>query len=164
MRLPLALFGLLAVAVAALIVLTTGRLPESVASHFGAGNLADAWMTRDFYLVWMLAFSVLLPVGIVAAIGGLPRAFPGITNLPNRDYWLAPERRADSLRFLAVSACWLGCLLTALAGAIHVLIIEANAVVPARLPGAMFFGLLAAFAAAFGAWLVAIFRRFRRPA
>ena len=55
------------------IVATTGALPDNVASHFGPGNAANGFMTRDGYLVFMLFFALVLPLFLAAMIGLLPR-------------------------------------------------------------------------------------------
>ena len=53
---------LLLLGVAALFVRQTSRdLPPLVATHFGAGGAANGFMSREFYLRFMLAFVVLLP-------------------------------------------------------------------------------------------------------
>lgn len=160
-RIAYLLFALLLIAVGAFIVATTGQLPERVASHFGAGNLANGWMTRGGYLVFMLVFALLLPVVVVAVVGWLPRRAPGAVNIPHRDHWMAPGRRAATLAILASHACWLGCLLALFIAGIHFAILEANAAVPPRLPADLFWTLLAGFLAAVALWIGALYLRFR---
>jgi uncharacterized membrane protein len=76
------------------------QLPERVATHFDASGHPDGWSTREGFLGVYLVL-----VGAMAAIfGGLtalvPR-FPITTiSLPNRDFWLAPERRENTIRRL----------------------------------------------------------------
>jgi hypothetical protein len=155
------LFALLLIVVGAFITATTGQLPARVASHFGAGDLPNGWMSRDGYLVFMLGFGLLLPTIVVAAIGWLPRIAPRGINIPHRDYWLAPSRRDATLAALAVHACWLGCLLVLFIAGIHYAILEANASVPARLPADLFWMLMIVFLAALALWIGALFLRFR---
>ena len=88
----LVLFLCLAVA-AAYIVTTSVALPDQVASHFGPGNAANGFMTRDGYLVFMLFFTLVLPLFLAAMVGLLPRMRPNSINLPNREHWLDPMRR-----------------------------------------------------------------------
>jgi uncharacterized membrane protein len=155
------LFVLLLIAVGAFIVATTGQLPERVASHFGAGNLANGWMTRSGYLVCMLVFALLLPVFVVGVVGWLPRRVPGAVNIPHRDQWMAPGRRATTLATLASHACWLGCLLAVFIAGIHFAVLEANAAVPPRLPADLFWTLLVGFLAAVALWIGALYLRYR---
>jgi hypothetical protein len=44
------------------------------------------------------AIVVLLPVAVLDGVGlALGRLPPSLINLPNRDYWLAPERRTETI-------------------------------------------------------------------
>src|SRR5262245_3767721 len=118
-------------------------------------------MTRAGYVRFMLVFVVVLPSLLVAAIGLLPRLLPQWVNIPNRAYWLAPERRDDSLAFLLAHACWFGVLMVLFLAAIHYLLLQANAASPPRLPTAPFVALLAGFVAGLAVWMVMLYRRFR---
>ena len=68
-RIAWLVFALCLAVATTFIVTTTGALPERVASHFGPGNAANGFMTRSGYLVFMLAFAVVLPVFVAAMIG-----------------------------------------------------------------------------------------------
>lgn len=163
---PCILFVLVLVGSAGSLVATTGGLPDRVAAHFGAGGEADAWMTREGYLMWMLAFGVAFPAVITALVGLLPRAWPGLAfvNLPNRDHWFAPERRAESLAYLGRHACWLGCLMVLMAMGVHALILRAHETAPPSLPLVPFLALLIGFVLGVGAWILVMYRKFHRPA
>lgn len=161
-RAPFALFVALLVGATALLLATSATLPNRIPTHFGAGGVPDAWMTRGGYIAFMLVFTVGLPIVMVWAIGGLPRAFPNLVNVPNRDHWLAPERREASLAFLGRHACWLGCMMVLMAMGVHVLLLRASAATPPRLEEGPFIALLTAFLAALVVWIVAIYRRFPR--
>jgi hypothetical protein len=154
---PIALFG-----VAAYIVTTTPSLPDRVASHFGANNLANGYMTREGYRTFILAFAIGVPLFVVAMVGLLPRAFPGAVNIRDRDYWFAPERRESTLGYLLGWACSLGMLLTLFIAAIHAAVLVANAYEPPRLPALLFWIELAAFAIGMLVWVAAISHHFRQ--
>jgi hypothetical protein len=51
---------------------------------------------------------------ILTAAFGIPAIFSklpmSLINLPHREYWLAPERRAETLAFLDSSFAWFGCV------------------------------------------------------
>jgi len=160
--LPRLLFVLLLVVAPAVIWATSAPLPARVATHFGRGGLANGWMTHDGYLVFILAFTVLLPAFIVAMVGVLPRAIGARASIPNRNYWLTPERRDAALSSLASHACWLGCLLVVFLVAIHLLTVEANAATPARLSESAMIGVMAGFGLGIVLWLLALWMRFRR--
>ena len=89
------------------------HLPARVASHFDGAGRANGWMSRDAMLGWQLGtvlFIAALFEGIVALQPLLPAEF---VNLPHRDYWLAPERRA-------ATDAWISSLLRATGGLLMV--------------------------------------------
>ena len=155
------LFILLLTIGAILITVTTHQLPAQIASHFGAGGVPNGWMSRNGYLLFMLAFAVVLPLAIVLGMSVLPRLKGNGINVPNREYWLEPVRREATLRFLAAHACWLGTLLVVFIAAIHLLLLEANAAQPPHLPGPLFITLLVMFAVALAIWMLTMVLHFR---
>ncbi|HQR11249.1 MAG TPA: DUF1648 domain-containing protein [Casimicrobiaceae bacterium] len=156
------LFVLLLVVTAILIGVTTERMPAQIASHFGANGRANAFMDQDTYRMFMLAFAVGIPVLVVLVAGVLPRRLSGAINLPNREYWLAPARRDDTLRYLESHAYWLGSLLVVFMAAMHLLLIAANASQPPSFPGRSFVMLMVAFLLVTGIWMATLFLHFRR--
>jgi uncharacterized membrane protein len=155
------LFGLLLVASVAFLTTTTPQLPLRVASHFGGDNLANGWMTRDGYLRFMLGLGVLLPVVLAALTALLPRMAAGFVNLPNRDYWMAPARRAETLSRLSSHGAWFGSLMCGFFMALHWILLKANAAVPPQLPQPEFWIVLGAFVLAIAAWIARLAKRFR---
>ncbi len=159
-RLPCMALGVLLVAAVGYIVATTGSLPATVATHFDGNGRPNGWMTRDGYRVFMLAFTVGLPLFVAAAVGWLPRRFPRAVNIPSREHWFAPERRDAALAYLARHGCLLGCLMVLFSVAIHALILDAHAASPPRLASDRLLWMLAAFLIGITAWAFALFRRF----
>ena len=155
---------LLAVAVALFVLSTIDRLPEVVATHFGADNRPNGWMTRSGYLLFTFALSAGVSALVIFGVGFLPRIRPQWTNIPRRDYWLALERREESLSFLAAHACWLACLMVLFIAGIHGRILLAHQSQPPLLPMMPFLALLGGFLSGVALWTVKIYRRFPRPA
>jgi hypothetical protein len=157
------LFALLLAAGALFVFVTAGALPERVATNFGPGGYADASMTRAGYRVYMLLMSAGFPVLLVGAIGWLPRLFPRHTNVPHRDYWMAPARQQQAFAILERHALWLGCAVVVFACAMHWLLLDANARTPPRLPLLPFLAALALILGCVAAWGFALHRALRRP-
>ena len=155
------LFTIVLFVVAWFVATTTAQLGDAVATHFGAGFVVNRWEQRDSYLRFALAFSTVLPVIVAAIIGWLPRLLPNYVNLPHRDYWLAPERRAETFASIAVRGLLLGTLLSAFMAGVHWLILQANAVVPPQLPAKLFWTMLIVFLTAFAFWIWSFWSRFR---
>jgi hypothetical protein len=144
------------------IALTAERLPARVASHFGASGLANGFMMREAYLAFTIGLVLLPPVLVGLTIALSLRYFPRFLNLPNRDYWLAPERRDQTEAYLTAHTAWLAALLALLALGIHLLVVRANRSIPPQLATGPFLGMLLAFAIVMAAWIGALARRFRR--
>ncbi|MBE0644988.1 MAG: DUF1648 domain-containing protein [Bacteroidetes bacterium] len=72
-------------------------MPERMASHFGAGGEANGWKDKDSFFILYSAMFVLIG-GMFAGIARAIRMFPdSMINIPHKEYWLAAERRHESL-------------------------------------------------------------------
>lgn len=161
-RFAYAVFPVLLLSVAAYIVATTGMLPERVASHFAADNTPNGWMPRFEYLTLMLLFAVLFPVVLAVVVGFLPRVATFAINIPHPDYWLAPQRRGETMATLARQGCWLGSLISVFVAVAHYAIVEANVASPPHLSDGLFWLLVVGFVSATVVWAGALYLRFCR--
>lgn len=110
-RLPKLIFVLLALYAAIHFSYYYPQLPDVVASHFNARGAANGWQTKSAFFTVMVGVSVLAAVvgfGIPSLISALPSQ---LINLPNKDYWLAPERSAATMGYLKNHFAWFGCAL-----------------------------------------------------
>lgn len=142
---------------------TSATLPGVVASHFGPGGVANGFMSKNTYELFMLA----LVVGVPALLASFPRLLrivpPQFVNLPHREYWLAPERRAATLEILTSFSLWFAMVLAVFLCFCHWLVIQAHATQPPKPPKICFFAGLGLFSAVTLAWVTLLFRRFGRP-
>ena len=150
----------LTVFAAVFVIYTTRYLPDTVATHFGADNQANGWMSRNGYLLFILGFMIGISAFVSFVVGTLPRKFPQWTNVPNRDYWLAAERRDESLRYLNAHGKRLACLIVMMMLGMHYVILKANYNQPPRLPLSTFSPILVGFSVALVWWVIRLFRRF----
>lgn len=148
---------------ATFVLYTASYLPDIVATHFGADGRANGWITRTVYVGFTLAFLIGLPVVLSVLVGRLPSRRPNWTNIPNREYWLSPARREESLGFLAAQGHRLGCLIVMLTMGLHYLILVANQRSPQVLPMSNFLSMLGAFLILLLLWVVRLYRRFPKP-
>lgn len=156
---------LLPLALAALYVWASSRaLPPQVATHFGADGTANGYMAHDTYVRFMLAFVVLLPWLVNFAMERILAAPGARINLPNRDHWLSEAQRAPTIDYLLRHMRWFGLLLAAFLCAMQSLVVRANAAVPPALDNTRFSIALGAYMLVIVLWIVALRRRFRRPA
>lgn len=153
------LYGLLLVA--GLFIWSSAQLmPPQVASHFIGSGAANAWMPRGRYLAFMLVAGVLLPALLGELIGALSHLGGGL-RVPNRDYWMAPERRERALAWMSGHARWFACLLSGFICYVHWLVIGANRVQPPQLPPAQVIPALAVFVIGTVAWGLGLQLHFR---
>ena len=145
------------------VVYTSQYFPDQVASHFGADGQADGWMSRNGYIFFMATLMVGMSALLTFVVGTLPRKYPQWTNVPNREYWLAEERRDESLLFLAAHGKRLGYVIVMMMLGMHYVILLANHTRPPALPGAKFSAILIGFAIALVWWIVRLYRRFPKP-
>lgn len=160
----LRLFAFLVGCAAVFVWVTSGQLPLLVASHFDGAGEANGFMPQRAYLALMLTLLVGLPSLLMALTWWSLGASRARINLPNRDYWLAPERRAATVAYLRTCLLWFGVLLLVFLCYVHWLVVLANGRQPPRLDNAWFVGGLVSFLAAMLVWLKAFFGHFRRRA
>jgi uncharacterized membrane protein len=76
-------------------------MPERMATHFGPSGRPDGWMSRTSAVVFQAVLQIGLPALFIAIAWTLPRFPNSMINLPHREYWLAPERRAATLQHMS---------------------------------------------------------------
>jgi uncharacterized membrane protein len=158
---PILILALLTAGYALLVIGTAPQLPERVAIHFGVGGGANRWTDRSqtiFFFETLTAVPVFF-VALAVVMRWLPA---GVFNLPNRDYWLAPERRAQTVGIISRQLIWMGCLMVLFLAGIYYLTIQANRTTPAQLPMSLFLPLLGAFLAGTIIWSIVFIRRFSK--
>ena len=137
------------------------KLPERMATHFDASGNADGWMPKDAFLVFGLVL-VLLVVGQFLILPVLLKKMPvSLINLPNKDYWMAPERREETVSILRSYFEWFGCALLLMFIVINQMAITAN-LSGARLSGASWLA-IGGFIVFSVVWTIGLMRKFRKP-
>jgi len=108
-RLPRTLFAVLAAGAAICFSSYYAELPEVVASHFNAQGVPNGWQTNSAFFAVFVEISVLallVGFGIPCLISLMPTQ---LINLPNKQYWLAPEHFSETQAFLNSYFAWFGC-------------------------------------------------------
>jgi uncharacterized membrane protein len=81
-------------------------LPDHVASHFGPTGHPDAWTTKVSFFHFCLIVIAGLAL-LFSLIGLLMAKIPvQLMSLPNKDYWMAAERRQATLDELSFAFFW----------------------------------------------------------
>ena len=108
-RLPKLVFAVLAVGAAIYFSAYYVQMPDVVASHFNGRGVPNGWQTKPAFFGLFAAMGVLAAVlgfGIPRIIASVP---PQLINLPNKQFWLGPERLAETVAFLNAYFAWFGC-------------------------------------------------------
>jgi uncharacterized membrane protein len=140
---------------------TASELPPMVASHFDPAGQPNAFMSRSGYTRFVLCLAIGLPVAVVAI---LTTVYSRATDLklPNREYWLAPQRLDRTRAFLVAHGVWFGSMLVTVVCCVHWLELGANRLQPPHLSNRTFAVVLIAFLIGTAAWVSALMFAFRR--
>lgn len=159
---PLLALGLLCAGYLLFVAGSAPLLPERVAIHFGLNGNADNWTSRSAMTIFFGAFGVGWPLFFIC-LALLTAVIPArFVNLPHREFWLAPERRAETVAYISCQLIWMGCLMVLFQAGIYWLTIQANRATPARLPMNLFLELLAGFLAGVLIWSLVFIRHFMK--
>jgi uncharacterized membrane protein len=138
-------------------------LPDRLASHFAASGKPNGWMTKQqFFITYavMLVPALLVEFWVSRSIANKPDAK---LRLPNKEYWLAPERRAETFAYFDGFFAWYGCALLFVEVFAMGLAMRANFDTPPHLPAGPIVSVIAGFVLFNIAAMIAIYRRFSTP-
>lgn len=139
-------------------------LPDTLASHFDGAGKPNGFQPRAaFFQLYAFVLALLFTVFLILpkVLGRLPDAF---INLPNKDYWLSPERRRETLAGIEDGISWMGALTMLLMLFMMEFTIRTNLGGHPALPLSVMVSVLVLFVAATLVWTVRFIARFKRPA
>jgi serine/threonine-protein kinase len=130
------------------------NLPDRVATKFGLRGRPRNYMSRRVYLLFIGILGVVIPFsGLISWV--VSKAEPSGVNIPNRAYWFAPERIADTQNYFLAHSLWFACFCVAFMVGVHFLIVRANKQNPPKLSLPLLFLSLGFFLGAILIWSVA---------
>jgi len=156
-------FRLLLAALALLVCGSAAWLPPQVAAQFGPDGAANGTLPRALYLLLMLGLVVGLPLSITQLSLAMVGPEGEGLNVPNRRFWLAPERREATLALLRRRMRTFATGLALFLGLVHGLTVMAHRHHPPRLDTPVFLAALFLFLLSTALWLAGLLLRFRRP-
>jgi hypothetical protein len=139
------------------ILLSAGSLPAVVTDPSHGGK---TW-SRDAYVAISLGMGVLVPAMCTWGVAFIARHFTGALNMPNKDYWMAPERRASTLATLGRLMWPLGLLIVLAQAGSTVMVLASVMHWPLGAEIPIVGGVL--WAVAMAAWVGVVLRTFRLP-
>ena len=108
-RLPVLIYFLLLILGLLHWVSVYSQLPDTMASHFAANGTPNGWQSRQaFFLLTAIIIGVsAFPTFFVTR--SISKRPPDKINLPHKEYWLSPEHREETWRFIGTFMAWFGC-------------------------------------------------------
>ena len=87
-------------------------LPDRVPQHFDASGTPDSWTTKweslaIVLIVYLITVVTLVPVVVLARCLEKHFWLDSLLNLPNKQYWLSPERRNETMRYMHEAILWI---------------------------------------------------------
>ena len=138
------------------------QLPEVIASHFNFEGSANGWQSKRA-LFGIYSGVLILLVSIFSGLQlFLDRIPDSLINLPRKEYWLAPERRAETFSFINAQMLVYGNATLGFIFVVFQLAIQANLTPQKQLPPTTMLPLLGAYILLFLVWTVRFIRKFKK--
>jgi len=138
-------------------------LPDQVAIHFHGGGMPDAWASKWVNAVIFIAIQIPLFL-LFISVGRLTLKMPvSWISLPNKQYWLKLENRAELETRFSTLMEEFGVVLFLLLFIVGLLTLDANLSDPVRLNEPLFLSVFIGFVLYVPYWLVKLFRRLKLP-
>jgi uncharacterized membrane protein len=154
-------YGLLAAAGVLYFSTLYSRLPDLVASHFNASGAPTAWMPKSAFFIFFPFVMLFVSIPVFVVPKQIANKSNDKINLPNKEYWLAPERRTETMEFVGTQMGWFGCAVLALLLAGFYDAITANLRPNHTFDSTSFYIALGAFFAFIIFWLTRMMSHFR---
>ena len=138
------------------------KLPASVATHFNTAGEADVWMSKGKYIIFSAIIFYALAFLFFGICFIIPRIPPSLVNLPNKQYWLAEERKEETYADLSKYTLWFANATIVFLLVMHNETIAVNLRQSSRL-GDSFWLFLAVYLIFTVIWCISLFTRFRKP-
>lgn len=135
-------------------------LPEKMASHFDAAGNADGWMSKSSFFIFEAVILLLIMAEFTLVPYIIKMSPRSMINLPNKDFWLAAERREETFAIIKTYFEWFSILLLMLFIAVNQIVFQANIAKQNLSPTAIWL-VLGVFFALVIYWLVKFIGRFR---
>lgn len=135
------------------------NLPDPMASHFNGAGTADGTMSKqNFFLLeaGILLLIVLEFTLMPYLIGKMPSA---LVNMPNKEFWFAVERRAETISVIRHFFEWFSAALLAFFIGVNQLVFRAN-LTGENLSSSSWL-ILGAFLVFVVVWLIKFVKRFK---
>jgi uncharacterized membrane protein len=137
------------------------NLPEKMASHYNGLGQPDGWMPKNGFMIFEAVILLIIIAHFVFLTSIIERLPDSLINMPNKDYWLAKERRDETFGVMHQYFEWFSLGLLGLFIAVNELIFRAN-LSNRNLSDSIWLALVG-FLFFVGVWLTKFILNFRLP-
>jgi len=74
-----------------------GSLPDKVISHYNLSGKPNGYSSREGFIIFQAIIGLIISLSFIIPYLIAGRLSDKNINLPNKEYWLAPERRAKTI-------------------------------------------------------------------
>ena len=145
------------------VALQAPYLPTRIAVRFNAAGLPVGFSSAQTFATINLVIIAIILMAFLILPGAMARRRQLRWRLPNREYWLASERREKTIDYLQRQFLWYGIVTLLLLMAVFQLVVDANRHTPALLDSTRLVWLLIGYVAFIIVWGWSFWRRFARP-
>lgn len=139
------------------------QLPEQMAIRFDLDGQPNGWMGKEGFAVYYFCLLGAV-VGAFMLVGLLAHKLPArLFSIPQREYWLAPERRAESLRYLKEFHLWTGAFAGLFIVSMMEMVFKINLSEKPLLDNRLFYSMTGAFVFSVLVAVLIVCWRFKRP-
>jgi len=135
-------------------------LPDPMASHFNGIGQPDNWMSKQGFFIFEGVILLILICEFTLVPRWIEKMPDSMMNLPNKSFWLAPERRAETFDTFRHFFEWFAVLLLTLFIAVNQLVFRAN-LRHENLEAVAIWSILAVFLLSVIIWLIKLIGHFR---
>ncbi len=137
------------------------QLPENVATHFNVSGEVDGWSSKQGWLIFQIILLAIFSILTFGLTKLMKKTDDDFINLPNKKYWLAPERRNETFAIIQQQFDWIG---VALFGLLNVIIFDTATATLGRSQtlSNLFWLYLLAFVGFIGIWVFTFCQRFKK--
>ncbi|MGH7884510.1 MAG: DUF1648 domain-containing protein [Thermodesulfobacteriota bacterium] len=132
-------------------------LPDIVVSNFGGRGNPNGWMLKSvFFGFYLIMIALMLFIFLI-----IPKFPKTLTNIPNKNFWLAAQRRAETMEYVDKTTTLMGIATMLFIIYTFQLVIQANLSTEKILSNNFLFALILYFIF-LSVWLFKLLRRFRK--